>query len=233
MARPILMFLAFVILAPSAQATTFVFGDFDTTGWQDQVALGGATIQGATEVDGQIDVGSADVGNWRYRGLGVRSPDDSGLADGTDMFDSYGANDAVVFRFDRAVRLERISFAATDWWDRFDLYLGEDLTYQRTFKVEDFSGYDWVSTILLGAGYEGTTFAIGAAEYQSCGYSIAEGHGCWTENSAFRMTGLTFSEIELTNVPLPSTGLLLMSAMLGYGAMSAARRRREGRNCSG
>ncbi|NNE80880.1 MAG: hypothetical protein HKN18_11485 [Silicimonas sp.] len=181
------------------------------------------SVQGGTESGGQIAAGTANA-IQSPRGLSVQSADDSPYEDGTWQIDSYGANDAVIFQFDRAVRLESITFAMGDWWDRFGLYLGDDLTYQRDFKVDDLSGFDWVSTILLDAGYLGTRFAIGASEYQACGYSIVQGHGCWSENSAFRITGITFSDVSLEAVPLPPAGAALGAGILALGWMSRRRR---------
>ena len=221
MARPFLLVAAILSLACPAAATTL---QFNTAG--DQLAGQGARMLGATETGGQVDTGTARATFLPWGGLGVQSGDDTTYAGGTWQMDSYGANDVIVFEFDRVVRLDAISLAMTDWWDRFDLFVGDDLTYQRSFKADDLSGYDWVSTVLLGAGYQGTRFAIGASEYESCGYSISEGHGCWTENSAFTITGITFSDVELTDIPLPSTAFLLASAAIGFGAIR--RHRRQG-----
>ncbi len=222
--RFILSFLAIACAMP-ALATTIDFTRFDTIGWQSQSRLAGLTIEGATEVDGQIARGTADVAHWRYGGLGAKSADDTGHRfDGTEQLDTQGANDAVVFKFDRAVQLRRITFSLTDYWDRFDLYAGDDLSYQRTFKVDDLRGYDWASSVSLGAGYVGTTFAIGASEYEACGYSLTQGYDCWTEGSAFRITSITFSEIDpphdLQVVPVPPAFVLMLSVILGLGLMN-------------
>ncbi len=220
--RFLLSLVAFACASP-LMATTIDFTRLDTTGWQNHSSYSGLTIEGATEENGRIQRGTADVGQWRHGGLGAKSADDSGNFDGTEQLDTQGANDALVFKFDRAVQLERITFAMTDYWDRFDLYMGEDLSFQRTYKVDDLRGYDWVSMILLQPGYIGTTFAIGASEYETCGYSLQFGYDCWRENSAFRITSITFSEVdtplELDAVPVPPAFLLLLSAFLGLNLM--------------
>ena len=215
MARRFLLAVFLACLAMPAAATTINFSRLDTVDWATSSSQNGLTIEGATEQNGAVQAGTASVAHRRFGALGVKSEDDAGYSDGSDQLDTQGANDVVILRFDRAVRLERISFTATDYWDRFDLYLGEDLSFERTMKVDDLSGYDWVSTILLGAGYEGTTFAIGASEYQSCGYSIEHGHDCWTEHSAFRIASLTFSEIDLQPIPAPAAFWLLLTALVG------------------
>lgn len=219
MVRRFLLSFATCVFASPLMATTIDFTLLDTIDWQSQSSLSGLTIEGATEEGGRIHRGTADVGHWRHGGLGARSADDSGNFDGTEQFDTQGANDAVVLKFDRAVQLERITFAMTDYWDRFDLYVGEDLDFARTYKVDDLRGYDWVSMILLGTGYVGTTFAIGASEYETCGYSIQHGYDCWWENSAFRITSITFSEVDLPldlqAVPVPAAFVLLLSAICG------------------
>lgn len=215
MARRFVLAVFLTCLALPAVATTINFSRLDTVDWATRSSQNGLTIEGATEQDGTVHAGTASVAHRRFGALGVKSEGDAGYSDGTDQLDTQGANDVVILRFDRAVRLERISFSAADYWDRFDLYLGDDLSFERTMKVDDLSGYDWVSTILLGAGYEGTTFAIGASEYQSCGYSIQHGYDCWTEHSAFRISGLTFSEIDLKPIPAPAAFWLLLSAFLG------------------
>ena len=215
MARRILLAGFIACFALPAAATTINFSRLDTVDWAAQSSLDGLTIEGATEENGTVHAGTASVGHRRYGSLGVKSQDDAGYSDGTDQLDTQGANDVVILKFDRAVRLERISFTSADYWDRFDLYLGADLSFERTMKVDDLNGQGWASTILLGAGYEGKTFAIGASEYQSCGYSITQGHNCWTEHSAFRISGLTFSEIEMSAVPAPAAFWLLLSAIIG------------------
>lgn len=215
MARRFFTACLFACLALPASATTIDFSRLDTQDWGAQSNLTGLTIEGATEEGGVVQTGTASVGHRRFGALGVKSEGDAGYSDGSDQLDTQGANDVVVLRFDRAVRLERISFSATNFTDRFDLYLGEGLTHEQTMKADDLSGHDWVSTILLGSGYEGTTFAIGASEYQSCGYSIQHGHDCWTEHSAFRISGITFSEIDLNPIPAPAAFWLLLSAILG------------------
>ena len=203
-----------LFLAPlPVAATTLDFRHVAFRGWAPSVQLDGLTVQTGIE---------RAVRAIRNVGLGVRSPGDDGRPDRSDQIDSLGANEVVVLRFDHAVRLERISFSGTEWWDRFDLYLGDDLSFHRTLKVDDLSGYDWVSSIGLGAGHVGTSFAIGASQYTSCGYSIAEGHACWTEDSAFHITSVTYSAVE--PIPLPSTALLLLSGLASAGLAARARR---------
>lgn len=222
MARRLLVAVLSLFLAAPAFATTINFGRLATQDWTGQSRLPGLTIEGGTEVGGRVDVGTASVGHRRFGALGIKSADDTGAPDGTDQLDTVGANDVAIFRFDRAVRLERISFTMTDYWDRFDLYLGADLGFETTMKVDDLRGYDWVSTIMLGQGFVSDTFAIGASEYQACGYDIAHGHDCWTEHSAFRISSITFSEVALdelpSEVPLPATAWLLIGGILGLGA---------------
>ena len=86
------------------RCTTIDFTRLDTMEWQAQSTLPGLTIEGATHDGGSIHRSTADVAHWRYGGLGVKSEDDSGNFDGTEQLDTQGANDALVFRFDRAVR---------------------------------------------------------------------------------------------------------------------------------
>ena len=182
----------------------------------------GVTIEAARVVDGRVVQGHDSLSTSRSRGLGVVGAGDTGEADGTDQIDSYGGEDVIVFRFDRPVRLERIDFALTDWWDRFDLYIGDEAALQRTYKVDDLSGYDWVSSIAIDGGPVARTFAVAASRYQSCGYAIGEGHACWWENSAFRLTGLRVSDVELDAVPLPPSFAL---SIAGLAALVLLRRR--------
>lgn len=209
----------FCLLLPTvATAATLDFRYASTSGWAAQADFDGVTVRAGTEVDGQLRTGTAQVAALSRIGLGVRSAGDSGLLDVSSQIDTLGENDLVVFEFDRAVRLERIAFSGTEWWDRFDLYVGSDLAFDRTLKVDDFSGFDWVSSIGLGSGTMGTRFAIGASEYTSCGYSIAAGSSCWSEDSAFHITSITFSEIE--PIPLLSSILFLTSGLTAFGAVS-------------
>jgi len=129
-------------LPVTSLAATIDFTRTETSGWVETSRLQGLTLEGAVEVDGQVQRGGAKVGHWRFGGLGLKGSTDSGELDGTDQFDSYGDNDVVVLKFDRTVRLDRISFSMTDFFDRFDLYVGEALTFDRTHKVDDFRGYD-------------------------------------------------------------------------------------------
>ena len=217
MTRLIACSLAMVLLSTASFAASLDFRYAGATGWATEARFAGLTVLAGTESGGQVQKGQADIAALAYRGLGVRSAEDTGLYDPSAQIDTYGANDVVIFQFDRAVQLERISFSGTEWWDRFDLYAGAQLSLKRTMKVDDLAGYDWYSSIGLGAGLVGTTFAIGASQYTSCGYSIAEGRSCWSEDSAFHITGITFSEIE--PIPLPSAALLLLSALVGGGAL--------------
>ena len=129
----------------------------------------------------------------------------------------------VIFRFDNPVRLDSLSFIMADWWDRFDLYLGDDLTFQRQYKVDDLNGRGWSSTVDLMDDYVGRTFAIGASEYESCGYDIQLGHDCWTENSAFRLASLTFTQVDPNPVPLPASFLMLLMAISSYMMLKPGR----------
>ncbi|MCV6592102.1 MAG: hypothetical protein OIF48_04060 [Silicimonas sp.] len=219
MVHPIYIALIFLCFAAPATATTVSFSHLPDQPWSDSAHLPGLTIEAGREQGGRVVTGAARIGHGRGAGLGVLGAGDSGLRDGSDQIDSFGANDVVIFRFDRAVRLERITFTGTDFRDRFDLYLGADLSLERQWKVDDLAGYDWVSSILLGAGHVSDVFAIGASDYQACGYDKIRGHNCWTENSAFRIASLTFSEIsddpDLSAVPLPPTLWMLLFSFLG------------------
>ena len=113
--RVVFISLLFVLIAAPATAVTINFRHLDTQDWSRQSCLPGLAIRGATEAGGQINTGTGDVAHWRHGGLGVQSTGDSGRRGGSDQIDSHGANDAVVFRFDRAVRLERISFLSRQW----------------------------------------------------------------------------------------------------------------------
>ncbi|WP_146203002.1 VPLPA-CTERM sorting domain-containing protein [Silicimonas algicola] len=185
-------------------------------------APAGVTIEAARVVDGRVVQGYDSLSTSRSRGMGVVGAGDTGEADGTDQIDSYDGEDVIVFRFDRPVRLERIDFALIDWWDRFDLYIGDEAALQRPYKADDLSGYDWVSSIAVDGSPVARTFAVAASRYQSCGYAIGEGHACWWENSAFRLTGLRFSDVEPDAVPLPSSFALSIG---GLAALVLLRRR--------
>ncbi len=212
-----------LIFPTVVSATTLDFRHVGASGWAAQAEFGGVTVRAGTEVDGFVQTGAAAVAALPHIGLGVRSSGDSGLWDLSSQIDSIGENDLVVFEFDRAVRLDRIAFSGTEWWDRFDLYVGSELAFDRTLKVDDFSGFDWVSTVGLGADISGTRFAIGASEYASCGYSISEGSSCWSEDSAFHITSITYSEIE--PIPAPASLILMMSWFSMLGIVSRRRKK--------
>ena len=219
--RSLIAVFAFFLAGPAA-ATTIDFTRLAATDWAATSPLPGVTLEAGAEVGGRVQTGGAEVRHNRFGGLGIKGHDDSGDPwSGTDQLDSYGANDVLILRFDRLVRLSRITFTMTDYFDRFDLYLGPGLERQRTFKADDMRGSGWTSSIWLGTDYVSDTFAIGAAEYQACGYDINKGQACWTENSAFKISGITFSDVSefdpIEPVPIPSSLALFVSAFLGAG----------------
>ena len=173
----------------------------------------GLIVEAGRIVDGRVLLGQDSLSTSRSRGLGVVGAGDTGDADGTDQIDSYDGEDAIIFRFDRPVRLERIELALTDWWDRFDLYVGDEAVLQRSYKVDDLEGYDWVSSIAVDGAPVARTFAVAASRYQSCGYALREGYACWFEHSAFRITALGISDTALEAVPLPPAVLTLLIAL--------------------
>ncbi len=156
---------AFVFLCLFAVSPTWA-ATLSFAGFSQAATVPGLTIEAGRVVDGRVVLGQDSLGTSRSRGLGVIGAGDTGEADGTDQIDSYDGEDVIVFRFDRPVRLERIEFALTDWWDRFDLYIGEEALLQRTYKADDLAGYDWVSSIAVDGGPVARTFAIAASRYE-------------------------------------------------------------------
>lgn len=225
------MRIAFSVFAftmtTAAQAATFNFAS-TSSDWSGQHAF---TVDGVTmsvssaQADEHHKITSgAQIAHWRTYGLGVAGAGDTGKTDGSQQLDSYGASDVVIFDFDQEVSLGMLSFIFADWWDRADIYLGEDLTFWKTLKVDTFMG-GMMGESVLSIDATVTRFAIGAAQYESCGYAVGKGQACWTENSAFQLTSITVDPVELAPVPLPVSGFMLLGAMASMAGWRALRRK--------
>ena len=181
-----------------AQATTFYLGGY-----------GGLASSYSYEQDGiglSVTAGSfvgdtitedAYVGQYG-NGLGVTNYyGDEHFVDG-----SY-ENDILLFEFDREVQLEAIAFTYNDGNDDFNFFweVGSSLTELGEYAIP---GYDWFS-VIYAYGISGTTFGIGADHY----------------SDEFKVYGIRVSDIS--QVPLPLSGLLLLGAL---GAVGLRRRQR-------
>jgi len=133
-------------------------------------------------------------------GLGVLSQRrDSGQVDGR------GRNDLLLFEFDRDIELEAIAFTFNDRNDDFTFFwdIGSGL---RNAGQYDIPGSSWFSIIYAGGGLIGDVFGIGATG----------------NNDNFRVVGIEVSDVS--QVPLPATGLLLLGALGAIGARRKLRR---------
>lgn len=130
-------------------------------------------------------------------GLGADGPVDGGQIDG-----SLG-NDVLVFSFSQAVRIESISFANVDGNDDFAFGSVDGNSFTRFVNFQDVTNPILASSFLSLSQRTGDAFGIGAI-------------GTFDN---FRVSG-----IQVTAVPVPAAGLLLGSALLGFGYL---RRRRQ------
>lgn len=222
MAR-LLLRLALILLAGPACAVTLDFSGLPSGAWQGERMEGGVTISGATVGDDGVARGTASVDSMRHRGLGALSSGETADMPGATFLDSHGARDAIVFDFGHDVQLESIGLAMADWLDRFDLYIGAELAYAGTFKAGDLNGASWLSTIGLADGLIGSTFAIGAAAYEVCGYDAVTGIDCWTQGSSFRITTIEFS--DMAPIPAPAGWALMLTAISAVAGARMLRRR--------
>lgn len=140
-------------------------------------------------------------------GLGV---DNGGGANpGSDDVDGRNFNDILLFSFDRAVDLFRIDFDNTDNNDDFVFFaISDAFELAGSISVEFFDiGSDGSDEgfFNFGPAIAGTIFGIGAVQ----------------NNDNFRVEGMT---VEVSAVPLPAAGLMLLA---GVGGLAAMRRRKK------
>ena len=132
-------------------------------------------------------------------GLGV----DNQNPDGDIDIDGAGSNDIVIFRFSEAIALDRIIFEDIEGADDVTFVTSTGFGGAIEFDIQDlaFLDTDGDEGVVDFGGREITAFGIGARG----------------SNDSFRI-----SRVEISAVPLPAAGWMLLA---GVGGIAAMRRR--------
>ncbi len=145
-------------------------------------------------IDSDCSDGGCGFFGHRYvrqtnHGLGV-----DGWLDGSNTDGAFG-NDLITFAFDRVVDFTSIVFTGIDWNDDFDLFIDGNLVSE-----ENHIGY-------------ANPFSLAAMSLTS-GRSISFGADGHYDN--FRIGAIS---VDVAPVPLPAGALLLLTGLLGFGAL--------------
>lgn len=184
---------------------------FNFSGSSSADAVTRTFTQGGLSVDVTAGIFSAFGNPTNITGLGgtLRQVDQNNLGLGADgpidngQIDGALGNDVLVFSFSQEVRIESISFANVDGNDDFAFGSVDGNSFTRFVNFQDVTNPILASSFLTLGQRTGGAFGIGAI-------------GTFDN---FRVSG-----IEVTAVPVPAAGLLLGSALLGFGYL---RRRRQ------
>lgn len=122
-----------------------------------------------------------------------------------DNIDGRFGNDILIFTFDQEVQLDTLRFGGVDGNDDFAFGPVDGLSFFRIVDFQDVTDPLNAATFLTDDQRIGTAFGIGAIG----------------SNDNFTVAGLSVSSVAA--VPLPASGLLLGSVLLGFGLL---RRRR-------
>ncbi|WP_299814972.1 VPLPA-CTERM sorting domain-containing protein [uncultured Jannaschia sp.] len=136
------------------------------------------------------------------KGIGIQNS----LLDNTHLVDGSGKQEALVFTFNREVRLDNISFSYWDGNDHFALATGANVD----FKGISGSGSSFYHTEGFSKDYTSDIFALGAFE----------------KNDEYKVKKLTVSYDDTpppSPVPLPAAAWMLVA---GIGGLAAAARRK-------
>ncbi len=137
----------------------------------------------------------AVVGQWTYGGLGVCNSLGRYGCKESHTVDGYGRDDYLKFSLDHDVKISSISFS--DYGNNsFNVYADGSL-----YNLDYSSSGKWNGEIVAGS-----TFFIGASEWKS----------------GFKVKSVTV-HYDVSEVPLPAAGFLLLG---GLGGLVAMRRRK-------
>ncbi|WCL54803.1 PEPxxWA-CTERM sorting domain-containing protein [Gimibacter soli] len=222
--------LAALMAVPAQASTTFDFtGGGNHTSVSESFSSDGITV---TVTAGRFD--GSNVVEYMYTdavghystGLGV----DTGRTD-EHYVDGSGNNDLLIFRFDKTVALESISFSHWDvdysWqctnWGRYGCYDWDLVGYEGDDEFSLLTGNPWT---LLGTNYNPDGFngdGVAWASLALVPYSDQLGVGAHDSNDEFKVRSLTVLEIT-GGVPEPATWLMMI---MGFGLVGIASRRRS------
>jgi hypothetical protein len=196
-----------LMAAPAAAATfDFASGDPRRAAGIAMVSDGiGLTLRGS-DTSGARDL---DLTLGGGRGLGIAGTGDSDPW--ASQIESWGASaERLHLSFDRAVRIEAITFTWTDFDDRVGLSGAGD---SATFKPGP-SG-----VLVLGGGdWTGTQFTLAPETWTFCTW-YGDQNMCEARHSGFRVSSIEVSNATAV-VPLPASVLMLSGALAGLGAVA-------------
>lgn len=154
---------------------------------------------------------------WSYQrqggGLGVTTGRHN-----SHQVNTRGGDEVIQLAFNKTVTLERVYFSLVDWDDDFSLTVvdGESAgTFYRNVDIVG-NGYGYYD---FNQDWTGTTFGIGAADSLCKAWGVTYSCDNW-DNFKLKGVKVSYEEMEeISPVPLPAAGWMLIAAVGGMGLM--------------
>ncbi len=161
---------------------------------------------------GYETVWSWSAWSWTVQGggLGVTT----GKGD-SHQVDSHSVDEVIKLSFNKKVTLERVYFSLVDWDDDFSFTMVDGGQAGAFYQNVDIAGHGY-GYYDFSKEWTGTMFGIGAAD-STC-YTWGRAYDCDNWDN-FKLKGVKVSYEDISPVPLPAAGWMLIAAIGGIGLM--------------